>query len=485
MRLCAALCPALFAAASSLVQAAGAPTIDIGSRRQLFVDRYLIESAKGVELRLSTPVDAGPAIVLDKPWEGAFSGYFTVIQDGARYRLYYRGEPRSGKDGNPGETTCYAESRDGKHWTKPELGLYEVAGTKKNNIVLAGDPPFSHNFSPMLDSRPGVPAGERYKALAGVHQSGLYAFASADGVRWHKLANTPVLTSKAFAFDSQNVSFWSEAEQRYVCYFRTWKRIGAANYRWVSRTTSSDYLHWDAPTEMSYGDAPPEHLYTNQTSPYFRAKDFYIGICARFMPGRQVITNEQAAAIGVDPGYFKDCSDAVLVTSRGGGRYDRTFLEAFLRPGLGVENWVSRSNYPALNLVQTGPTEMSFYVVRNYGQPSVYLRRYALRLDGFASAKALYSGGELLTKPLRFTGGKLELNYSTSAPGGIRVEIQDADGAPLPGFTLAESRELIGDEIARTVSWTAGSDLSRLAGKPVRLRFVMRDADLFSLSFRD
>ncbi|MCL5743566.1 MAG: hypothetical protein M1541_06515 [Acidobacteria bacterium] len=150
-----------------------------------------------------------------------------------------------------------------------------------------------------------------------------------------------------------------------------------------------------------------------------------------------------------------------------------------------MENWGSRSNYPALNLVQTGPAEMSFYVVRNYGQPSIYLRRYALRLDGFASAKAPYSGGELVTRPLRFAGRRLELNYSTSAPGGIRVEIQDAEGVPLPGFTLAESRELIGDEIARQVSWAGGGDVSRLAGKPVRLRFVMRDADLFSLRFRD
>jgi hypothetical protein len=476
MKLFAALCPLLLFAA---------PPIDIGTRRQLFVDRYLIESTQGVELRLSTPVDAGPAMLLDKPWEGAFSGYFTVIQDGALLRLYYRGEPHAGKDGNAEETTCYAESRDGAHWTKPELGLYEVAGTRKNNAVLAGDPPFSHNFSPMLDTRPGAAAGERYKALAGVHKSGLYAFASADGLRWRKLANTPVLTSKAFAFDSQNVSFWSEAERLYVCYFRTWKRVGAVNYRWVSRTTSRDYIHWEAPVEMNYGDAPPEHLYTNQTSPYFRASDIYVGISARFMPGRQVITAEQAAAIGVTPGYFKDCSDAVLISSRGGQRYDRTFLEAFLRPGLGVENWVSRSNYPALNLVQTGPAEMSFYVVRNYGQPSSYLRRYALRLDGFASAKAPYSGGELVTKPLRFRGRQLELNFATSAPGGIRIEIQDENGVPIPGFTLAESRELIGDEIARAVTWTSGAGLGGLAGKSVQLRFKMHDADVFSLRFRD
>lgn len=234
---------------------------------------------------------------------------------------------------------------------------------------------------------------------------------------------------------------------------------------------------------MTFGDAPVEHLYTNQTAAYFRAPHLYVSICARFLPGRQVLTAAEASAVNVDPDYYKDCSDAVLLTTRGGNRYDRTFLEAFLRPGLGVENWVSRSNYPAHNLLQTGKSEMSFYVNRNYGQPTAYLRRYTLRLDGFASGHAGYSGGEILSKPLRFGGNRLELNYSTSAPGSVRVELQDADGSAIPGFSLAESRELVGDNIDQTYGWTGGTDVSKLAGKTVRLRFVLKDADLFSFRF--
>lgn len=166
-------------------------------------------------------------------------------------------------------------------------------------------------------------------------------------------------------------------------------------------------------------------------------------------------------------------------------RYDRTFLEAFLRPGLGPRNWVSRTNYPALNVVETGPGEMSLYVNRHYGQATARVTRYALRLDGFASAHAGYAGGEVVTRPLRFRGRALEINYSTSAAGSVRVEIQDGSGRPLPGFTLADSREIVGDEIARTVSWRGGGDVSTLAGKPVRLRFALKDADLYSYRFRD
>ncbi|HWB95706.1 MAG TPA: hypothetical protein VG672_03365 [Bryobacteraceae bacterium] len=469
-----------------LLLAAGAQeTVEIGSRRELFVDRYLIDRLEHAELRLGQPVDQGPVMKLDRPWEGAFSGYFTVLHDGPLYRMYYRGIPAAGADGGANEVTCYAESRDGSRWTKPDLGFFEVHGTRANNVILAGMAPFSHNFCPLLDTRPGVPEAERYKAVAGTSRSGLVAFVSADGLRWRKLREEPIIPYvKSLGFDSQNLAFWSEAERQYVCYMRSFKRIGGQNYRWVSRSTSPDFVHWSTPVEMSYGDAPPEHLYTNQTSPYLRAPHLYISICARFEPGRQVLSAEQARAVHVDPGYFKDCSDSVLVTSRGGNRYDRAFLEGFLRPGTGLENWVSRSNYPALNVVETRPDELSLYVSKNYGQPTAYLRRYSLRLDGFASLHAGYRGGEAVTRPLRFTGSRLELNYATSAAGGVRVEIQDAEGKPLPGYSLADTVETIGDELARDVSWKQGAGVSALAGKTVRLRFVLKDADLYSFRFR-
>ena len=153
------------------------------------------------------------------------------------------------------------------------------------------------------------------------------------------------------------------------------------------------------------------------------------------------------------------------------------------RPGIGAENWVSRTNYPVLNLVQTSAHEMSLYVNQNYAQPTAHVRRYSLRLDGLASLHASYQGGEMTTKPLRFTGRRLLLNFATSAAGGIRVEIQDKDGRPIPGHELQDCREQVGNEIERTVSWKKGDDLASLAGKPVRLRFVMKDADIYALRF--
>jgi hypothetical protein len=89
----------------------------------------------------------------------------------------------------------------------------------------------------------------------------------------------------------------------------------------------------------------------------------------------------------------------------------------------------------------------------------------------------------MLTKPLTFSGDRLTLNYSTSSIGHVRIEIQDAQGRAIPGFGLNDCDEIVGDEIARVVTWKGSPDLAKLAGQPVRLRFSLRDADVFALQF--
>ena len=408
------------------------------------------------------PINEGPVFQFDKPWEGNFSAYFTILKDGDLFRAYYRGMREAGNDGKDAEVTCYAESHDGIHWEKPNLHIYEVKGTMENNVILAHAAPVTHNFCPFIDNNPNAKPEQKYKALGGTKESGLIAFVSSDGIHWEKLQEEPVFIKGVF--DSQNVAFWSVSENKYMCYFRTWTGEGYHGFRSVGRTTSDDFIHWSEPQDMTFGDTPLEHLYTQQTSPYYRAPQIYVAIGARFMPNRQVLTEDQARDLDVNPDYFKDCSDAFFMTSRGGNKYDRTFMESFIRPGIGLQNWVSRSNYPALNVVQTSPTEMSVYVNENYAQPTAYLNRYSLRIDGFVSLAAGYSGGEMVTKPFVFEGNELEINYSTSAAGGIQIEIQDETGKPIPGFTMKDCQEIIGNEISRTVSWKGETDVEQ----PVR-----------------
>jgi hypothetical protein len=349
----------------------------------------------------------------------------------------------------------------------------------ENNVVLT-NAPFAHNFSPFLDARPSAPPQEKYKAVAGLSGSGLHAFKSGDGIRWSAMQSSAVFTNGVF--DSQNVAFWSESEKRYVCYFRTWKKIGEG-YRWISRTTSEDFLHWTDPVELEFGDTPPEHLYTNGTHPYYRAPQIYIALAKRFFPSKAALPSERAKQLVSNPGYRVASSDSILMTTRGGNHYERTFMEAFIRPGPSLEDWVARDNTPALGVVPGNEREMFIYRMSHYAQPTSHMARYSLRVDGFISVHAPYSGGELVTKPLTFSGSKLEINFVTSAAGGIRVELQDGAGKPIPGHSLTDCPEIIGDEIDRTVSWPGGSNIANLSGKQIRLRFSLKDADLYSLRF--
>jgi len=142
-----------------------------------------------------------------------------------------------------------------------------------------------------------------------------------------------------------------------------------------------------------------------------------------------------------------------------------------------------------LGLIQTpsffpgAPDEISLYSTEGYYVKNARLRRHTVRMDGFVSVHAEAPGGELVTKPLVFSGRELVINYSTSAAGSVRVEIQDAQGIPVPGFALADATEIYGDEVEFAVPWKAGASLEGLAGKPVRFRFVMKDADLYSIRF--
>jgi hypothetical protein len=159
-------------------------------------------------------------------------------------------------------------------------------------------------------------------------------------------------------------------------------------------------------------------------------------------------------------------------------------MEAFVRPGIGMGNWTTRTNYPTRGIVPVSDSEMAMYVQRNYGQPTHHLQRLTLRTDGFASLHAPYTGGECVTKPLAFAGRELVVNYSTSAAGSVWIELQDSAGTAIPGFAREDADEIIGDEIAHKVSWKGKSALDTLAGKPVRIRFILKDADVYSFQFR-
>ena len=182
--------------------------VDLGSRWELFVDQWLVDAKSGIEHRLNDPQRAEVVLVTDAAWEGPTSGYYSVAQDGDVIRLYYRGYA-SGSDASENQVTCMAESRDGVHFTRPNLGIIEIDGSKDNNVIWQGIE--SHNMAPFHDTNPDCKPDERYKALGGIRaagtnwqgekvESGLYAFASPDGIHWHKMSAQPVMTKGRLRF---------------------------------------------------------------------------------------------------------------------------------------------------------------------------------------------------------------------------------------------------------------------------------------------
>ncbi|MDI6783647.1 MAG: hypothetical protein QME64_06065 [bacterium] len=449
---------------------------DVGSEVGLFVDDWLVEKMANATFRMHPPDKEEVVFRFDAPWEGRESGYVTVFQDGDKFRMYYRGGGESSR-----EYTCLAVSNDGITWQRPTLGLIEFNGSKENNIIWTGERKAyceSHNFTPFKDTNPSAKPEEKYKAVGlniypdeqGERKKMLFALVSPDGIHWKKLSDKPIIS--AGSFDSQNLAFWDAVRNQYGCYFR----ISREGKRSISRAVSSDFLHWTVTGPLNFGNTPLEQFYTNAIIPYFRNPRILLGFPMRFVPDRKKIGLPEREIDGV--------SDAVLISSYDGINWSRMFMEAYLRPGLNPNNWGNAhgNNTPAWGILPTGENEISIYWAENYNAIP-QLRRGTVRLDGFVSINAPYSGGELLTKPIKFNGENLYINYATSTVGSIRIEIQDIAGKPIPGFELVNCIEIYGDEISRKVVWKNKPNLAELAGKPIRLRFVIKDADLYSIQF--
>lgn len=464
------------------------------------VDDYLIDSMTGATQRLHRPVRREIALVHDAAWEGNAGGYHTVFYDrdykeGGRYRMYYHAWhiPADGNQGHP-LYIAYAESKDGIHWIKPELGLAAHDGSKANNIVLATiNGEGCHDLSVFKDTNPNVAQGEEYKAVGrGRNPVGLYALKSPDGIHWSLYNQSkPVMTGHPF--DTQNTVFWDPSIGKYRAYVRDFDK----GRRDIMMATSDDFIHWTERQWLQYPGAPQEQLYTNQIKPYYRANHILIGFPARYVDRGWTDATRALPSLDLrqqraktSPRYGTAITDALLMTSRDGVTF-RRWNEAWIRPSLRTRhNWAYGDNYVAWHVVETdsadddSPRELSLYATESYFTGAMSrLRRYSMRIDGFASVFAPLGGGELITKPLIFNGDTLNLNFSTSAAGSIRVEIQDPDGEPIKGYALTDCAEIFGDAIDYSVRWQDGTNVRSLAGKPVRLRFILSDADLYALRF--
>ena len=471
--------------------------------REVFWDMTLADKVKNVRLEQHHPVRKNAVLVCDAPWEGEHCGYGSLLCDGEKYRLYYRGCGFNGGVWNlaGGEHTvwCVAYSVDGKTFTKPSLGLYEFNGSFDNNIVLKEDR-YLDNFSVMKDDNPACASDARYKAFSQFSQDGragrLAYYKSADGLHFE----FERLLDVEGTFDSLNLLLWDAKIGKYRLYFRgfhdleeTEEKIEFENeghVRDVRLALSEDLIHWSAPQRLLYGDNYAFQFYTNGIMKYPRA-DVFLGIPTRYVDRSP---DRKNYAYLPDVNGFRPMliekfgrggtamTEATLMISRDGLRFDRT-LEAFLTPGIeNGDNWVYGDGYFEWGLAETAsdvpgePAEYSLYTHAGYRARPVSFLRYTMRLDGFFSWSADYAGGEVLTKPFVCGGSDMRVNFETSALGSLRLMICDENGAELEGY---DSGRLFGNAISRPVDFD--KPLALLKGKAVRLKITLRDAKLYAM----
>lgn len=517
-----------------------AQTIDVGSRKQLFIDHKFIEASEGIRLTMHPPYQTREKLVTaDAAWEAdtRMGLYSTVIQEAGKIRVFYNvhaGQPEPGKN-PPFMGVAYAESKDGVRFEKPVLNLVERNGSKRNNLVLPTDPSLITigGGTVWLDDNPRVAAGERYKSWSKAYPkpgSGLRGphrvWSSPDGLKW-KLDER--LVTGLRAADTQPSWFWDPRVGRYVGYSREWVRDKASGFgaRMASYNESDDMFRWDSmqfvlgPDERDAAAAAP--MLIDEERIVVKGEDV-------LPPGRgpraggQIGTGTQDAVLTpttpldfYGPGVFPyegvylalipifyhwagegistvpSTFDVQLAVSRDGRHFTRPGpRQPFLRTGP-AGSFDSKMIYPALRPVRMGDELWIYYSGANHDHSSrvdgkaakeeTAISRAILRLDGWVAAEADYEGGSMLTPPMRFDGSRLELNVDTSAGGVVRVEIVEESGKPIRGFAMHEAEEITTNDVKAVVRWKNGADVSRLAGRPVRLRFLMRSAKLYAFQF--
>eukprot|EP01051_Picozoa_sp_SAG22_P003035 SAG22_NODE_143_length_17909_cov_34.254969_1_plen_642_part_00 len=392
---------------------------------------------------------------------------------------------------------------------------------------------------PIDESKPPEEGG--WKGVLSWHLpgNGLYVMAGHDGIHFTALSSEPSVSEGKF--DSQNVCFWDPTAETYREYHREHVPIPGQEVGGlpaIATTTSTDVTAFDVSTTALLQDTATgrpltnaedkDGLYTNGIQPYHRAPHILLGLAARYterefgdpllqLPGVEERLGRMAVQADRQEDterrrYGTGLTDTVLLSSRDGLGFKR-WGEAFIRPGpRRRESWVYGDVFTAWGMVETksgiedAPNELSFYCAEGYWEGTdTAFRRHTLRLDGFVSASSSGRVGELVTTPIIFEGGNLQVNFETSAAGSLRVEIQDEHGVAFGGFALADCPEIFGDSVAQTVRWrwratavpaaeVAGhadskplpswsGDVRALEGKVVRLKFVLEDADLYAYQF--
>ena len=447
------------------------------TRPQLFLDDRGIEETVRVQRRWFSPRKyPEPVLVAEQDWESHCPVlYGSVLRREGRFQMWYCGWTR-----HIPPRVCYAESDDGVRWEKPQLDLHETPGNGPNNILLTsdyeggliddltviddaeeGDWPLK-----MLYWDSGSPSGPMEE------QRGIYAARSRDGICWESLGR--VLPGWGDRFNAVS----HRVDGRFVVLGRA--PGGSPHGRAVFRTESEDLTHWSDPELVLTADAedpPLMEIYSAMAYPH--SEDLLLGTIERMHMSPDVL-------------------DPELIWSRDGGRSwmrSRT-REAFIPRG-------ERRSFDRtwVNLAASAPIRVHdrlwfYYSGRTGAHKAPYPHNHGaiglatLRREGYCALHAAEMPGSVRTAPLTWPGGDLVVNADprrnpASHPhnitrGEVRAEALGENGSAIEGYEADSCRPVTVNRQRSTIRWEEDRTLDALKGQRIRLRFVLRDAYLFS-----
>ncbi|HYM13734.1 MAG TPA: hypothetical protein VEU62_23545 [Bryobacterales bacterium] len=443
---------------------------------QLFLDDTWIEETYRLE-RLWETADIFPEPVLrpETPWENRqVVMYGSVFHTGSEWRMYYM------TFNSPAPSLlCLATSHDGVHWDRPKLGLFEFQGSKANNIVMFPEPDLHHD-GPTVCHDPAdsaAPYKMMYYAFGPNRPRGEYVAFSKDGASWQHRPE-PVLTTTG---DRTNLLASRDRDGKFVVYLRHRDMMSLHRARSVWRSESGDFLRWSEPEPVLRADLledPNTELYGMSVFPY---GDLYLGMLERWYDNPDVI-------------------EVQLAWSYDGRDWHRPARRsALIGPAYPWNRaWNTCANTPP---ARQG-NQLWFYFggrSRAHGReaPESYgaIGLASVYADRFAAIRADFKEGLLLTRPMTWPGGDLIVNstntrypraHPSSGGGSVQVEVRDENNQPVPGFSGDQRADhsfpspAPGQPEPRAVRWPSGRSMRELAGRRIRLAFLLRDARLYS-----
>jgi hypothetical protein len=494
-----ARCEDRYTEALGAASASSDELVPVGLQKQLLVDDYVIAQKQNITRELGVVKKVGvvcePTLDSDfsrdrkkpdgSPLASSFGFYFSVVRNDRddMFQMWYAS----------GNGIGYAESKDGIDWVKPMVGK-----DGKSNIVAT-----VRGFSCNID--PSLPWGhpEKYKSACDVEEEGAQVGLgySADGIHWNYYNDGKAVSHRAA--DTQNQLLWDPIGNGYRLLTRT--DIGGIageseirSTRIMVHTAGNDLQKhptaWKIVADEICVDDPKGEL--NQWG----------------LPRLQFngLTN------WIYEGVYFALMDVYSMDRAGGfdgfdyeTRHDEDFMAFYIgtcRDGLNFDkSWI----YAREPLVPRGPAgafdkdgvKPPAAIVTYKDEHWIYYsgmseRHYAygremeiglakLPLDRFISQQAEDELGTITTKPFVLEGDSLQVNVDAT-DGRFYAEILDADGNPIPGFTVTELKYYGRvDALRLRPQWNNSEDLSSLKGKAIRLKFHLYNAKLYAFQVKE